>query len=77
MRDIFGPVASRRFGRSLGIDLSPQSKQCNFNCVYCELGAGKTPLRKILAVKIRMLKILMAKISIPKILARRIPVREI
>ena len=41
MRYIFGPVASRRFGRSLGIDLSPQRKQCNFNCVYCELGAGK------------------------------------
>ena len=41
MRYIFGPVTSRRFGRSLGVDLSPQRKQCNFNCVYCELGAGK------------------------------------
>ena len=41
MRYIFGPVASRRFGRSLGIDLSPQRKQCNFNCVYCELGAAR------------------------------------
>lgn len=34
---IFGPVYSRRFGRSLGIDLSPAKKQCNFDCVYCEL----------------------------------------
>ena len=34
---IFGPVYSRRFGRSLGIDLSPTKKQCNFDCVYCEL----------------------------------------
>ena len=33
----FGPVASRRFGLSLGIDLSPNEKSCNFDCVYCEL----------------------------------------
>ncbi|XOU43657.1 radical SAM protein [Campylobacter coli] len=32
---------SRRFGRSLGIDLSPSKKQCNFDCVYCELEAQK------------------------------------
>jgi len=34
---IFGPVNSRRFGTSLGIDLSPALKQCNFDCLYCEL----------------------------------------
>ncbi len=34
---IFGPVLSRRFGKSLGIDLSPHKKQCNFDCLYCEL----------------------------------------
>jgi len=34
---IFGPVISRRFGKSLGIDLSPNIKQCNFDCLYCEL----------------------------------------
>ncbi len=34
---IFGPVISRRFGTSLGIDLSPTQKQCNFDCLYCEL----------------------------------------
>jgi wyosine [tRNA(Phe)-imidazoG37] synthetase (radical SAM superfamily) len=37
----FGPVASRRFGLSLGIDLSPNEKSCNFDCVYCEL--AKSP----------------------------------
>ncbi len=36
-RYIFGPVQSRRFGLSLGIDLSPDSKSCNFDCLYCEL----------------------------------------
>ncbi|MCV6607251.1 MAG: radical SAM protein [Campylobacterales bacterium] len=38
----FGPVASRRFGLSLGIDLSPFEKSCNFDCLYCELGREKT-----------------------------------
>ncbi|MDD2451844.1 radical SAM protein [Sulfurovum sp.] len=39
---IFGPVYSRRFGKSLGIDLSPSRKQCNFDCLYCELEPAKT-----------------------------------
>ncbi|EOH0171786.1 radical SAM protein [Campylobacter jejuni] len=41
MKILFGPVSSRRFGRSLGIDLSPNKKQCNFDCVYCELDPKK------------------------------------
>ena len=41
MNIIFGPVNSRRFGLSLGVDLSPTTKQCNFDCVYCELKAAK------------------------------------
>lgn len=39
---IFGPIHSRRFGISLGMDLSPQKKQCNFDCLYCELGGAKS-----------------------------------
>ncbi len=42
MKYIFGPVRSRRLGRSLGIDLFP-SKICNFDCVYCEV--GPSPVR--------------------------------
>jgi len=38
---VFGPITSRRFGQSLGIDLSPNIKQCNFDCVYCELKGAK------------------------------------
>jgi wyosine [tRNA(Phe)-imidazoG37] synthetase (radical SAM superfamily) len=34
---IFGPVPSRRLGRSLGIDLIP-FKTCTFDCIYCDLG---------------------------------------
>jgi len=39
---IFGPVHSRRFGMSLGVDLSPAIKQCNFDCLYCELAPMAT-----------------------------------
>lgn len=36
---VFGPVKSRRFGVSLGINLLPlHGKFCSFNCVYCECG---------------------------------------
>jgi wyosine [tRNA(Phe)-imidazoG37] synthetase (radical SAM superfamily) len=36
---VFGPVKSRRFGVSLGINLLPtDSKLCNFECIYCECG---------------------------------------
>lgn len=35
---IFGPVCSRRLGRSLGIDLLPY-KICSYSCIYCECGA--------------------------------------
>ena len=38
---VFGPVSSRRFGVSLGVDLSPAHKCCNFDCIYCELTAAK------------------------------------
>lgn len=36
-RCVFGPVPSRRLGRSLGIDLVP-FKTCTYNCIYCQLG---------------------------------------
>jgi len=36
---LYGPIESRRFGRSLGINLSPcKSKLCSFDCVYCHYG---------------------------------------
>lgn len=36
-RYLFGPVPSRRFGLSLGLDLVP-FKTCTFDCVFCQLG---------------------------------------
>ena len=36
---IYGPIYSRRLGRSLGINLLPPArKTCPFNCVYCQYG---------------------------------------
>lgn len=44
---VFGPVASRRLGRSLGVDIVP-AKVCTLDCVYCEVGRTtlKTTERK-------------------------------
>ena len=44
---LFGPVPSRRFGRSLGVDLTPY-KTCSFDCVFCQLGrtTNKTVIRE-------------------------------
>ena len=37
---LFGPVPSRRLGRSLGVDLIP-FKTCTMDCIFCQL--GETP----------------------------------
>jgi len=44
---VFGPVPSRRLGRSLGVDLVP-FKTCSYDCIYCQLGrtTNKTIQRK-------------------------------
>lgn len=39
---IYGPVTSRRLGRSLGINLLPCGyKLCSFDCMYCQYGATR------------------------------------
>ncbi len=42
MQYVYGPIPSRRLGRSLGVDPIPL-KTCNWNCIYCQLGRS-TPL---------------------------------
>ncbi|MFW5710731.1 MAG: radical SAM protein [Spirochaetota bacterium] len=37
METVFGPVPSRRLGRSIGINNIPP-KVCSYSCVYCQLG---------------------------------------
>jgi wyosine [tRNA(Phe)-imidazoG37] synthetase (radical SAM superfamily) len=41
---LYGPVPSRRLGRSLGVDIVP-FKTCTLDCIYCQL--GKTPSKTI------------------------------
>ena len=42
----FGPVPSRRLGRSLGVNNIPP-KKCTYSCVYCQVGAiGKIQLER-------------------------------
>ena len=38
MKYVYGPVKSRRLGLSLGVSLTPY-KICDFDCIYCQLGA--------------------------------------
>lgn len=42
---LYGPVPSRRLGRSLGVDIVP-FKVCTYNCVYCQLGRTDATTRK-------------------------------
>lgn len=45
-RFVYGPVASRRLGFSLGVDIVPY-KTCTLDCVYCQLGStGRTTVRR-------------------------------
>jgi wyosine [tRNA(Phe)-imidazoG37] synthetase (radical SAM superfamily) len=44
-RYVFGPVPSRRLGRSLGVDLVP-FKTCTYDCIYCQLGRTTVKTRK-------------------------------
>ena len=39
---VYGPVPSRRLGRSLGVDIVPP-KICTLDCVYCQI--GRTPTK--------------------------------
>ena len=46
-RHLYGPVPSRRLGRSLGVDLVPH-KICTYDCIYCQIGktTDRTLVRK-------------------------------
>jgi wyosine [tRNA(Phe)-imidazoG37] synthetase (radical SAM superfamily) len=45
MNYVYGPIASRRLGQSLGIDPIPL-KTCDWNCVYCQLGRTQPVLHQ-------------------------------
>ena len=45
---VYGPVRSRRLGRSLGVNLTPAHlKLCTFNCSYCQYGWSEHSRRAV------------------------------
>jgi wyosine [tRNA(Phe)-imidazoG37] synthetase (radical SAM superfamily) len=46
-RLVYGPVQSRRFGRSLGVNLLPAGvRLCSFDCRYCQCGGERARRRE-------------------------------
>lgn len=46
-RIVYGPVASRRLGRTIGVNLAPAGrKACNFECAYCRYAWTAPPARR-------------------------------
>jgi wyosine [tRNA(Phe)-imidazoG37] synthetase (radical SAM superfamily) len=44
---VYGPVVSRRLGRTLGVNLAPAGrKACNFECAYCRSPWTEPPARR-------------------------------
>lgn len=47
-RTVYGPVPSRRYGVTLGLNLSPQGeKRCGLRCTYCQIGPERGPNRPV------------------------------
>ena len=45
---VYGPIDSRRLGRSLGVNLLGfGEKLCSFNCRYCQCGWTKCPTMEV------------------------------
>lgn len=65
-KHLYGPVPSRRLGRSLGVDLVP-FKTCTYDCVYCQLGrtTNKTVERKEYVASDEILSELKRKLAEP------------
>jgi len=64
-RYVYGPVPSKRLGRSLGVDLAP-FKRCTYDCIYCQLGrtTDKTAEPKIYATSDAICSELERKLSL-------------
>jgi wyosine [tRNA(Phe)-imidazoG37] synthetase (radical SAM superfamily) len=51
-KTVYGPVLSRRFGWSLGVNvLALGKKTCSLDCVYCQLGRTDNPVSDISYLK--------------------------
>lgn len=58
---VFGPVVSRRLGRSLGVDVVP-FKTCVYDCIYCQL--GKTTCHTVSRIEYTPLDVLLNEVRL-------------
>ena len=72
-KTVYGPVASWRFGQSLGIDPLFHLSTCSFNCIYCQLGPIQniTSERKVFVSTKRILE------DFEKALKKKLPIDSI
>jgi wyosine [tRNA(Phe)-imidazoG37] synthetase (radical SAM superfamily) len=54
---IYGPVPSRRYGVTLGINLMPLGeKRCSLRCTYCQIGPERDPKRAVIFADLERLR---------------------
>lgn len=54
---VYGPVHSRRYGQTIGINLLPADKKiCNFSCLYCQLGMKREEVSLTVFPDIKMIE---------------------
>lgn len=59
---VYGPVPSRRYGVTLGINLSPQGeKRCPLRCTYCQIGPERGPNRPVEFADLPLLRLEVAR----------------
>lgn len=68
---IYGPILSRRLGRSLGINLMPVNRKvCSFDCVYCQYGGTQevllSPMRSALPTPMEVFAAVEAALKKPR-----------
>ncbi len=68
---IYGPILSRRLGRSLGINLMPANRKvCSFDCVYCQYGGTQevllSPMRSTLPTPTEIFAAVQAALKKPR-----------
>lgn len=63
-RIIYGPVKSKRLGRSLGINILPcDNKVCSFDCIYCHYGPTKTKVMQTDNIKFPSVDAILAEVE--------------
>jgi wyosine [tRNA(Phe)-imidazoG37] synthetase (radical SAM superfamily) len=61
---LYGPIRSKRLGRSLGLNLFPADRKvCSFNCVYCHFGATTDHTRHAQGQRVPSVEMVLAAVA--------------